>query len=43
MAAEHDVRGFAEDPKGILDKINIVEMLNPVARGFRTLKITSKP
>jgi len=42
MAAEHDVRGFAEDSKGILDKINIVEMLNPVARGFRTLKIIPK-
>jgi hypothetical protein len=39
MAAEHDVRGFAEDSKGILDRINIAEMLNPVARGFRTLKI----
>jgi hypothetical protein len=42
MAAEHDVRGFAEDTKKTLDKINIAEMLNPVARGFRTLKITPK-
>jgi len=42
MAAEHDVRGFAEDSKGILDKINLVETLNPVARGFRTLKIIPK-
>ena len=42
MAAEHDVRGFAEDSRGILSKINIVEMLNPVARGFRTLKIIPK-
>jgi len=42
MAAEHDVRGFAEDPRGILGKINIMEMLNPVARGFRTLRITPK-
>jgi hypothetical protein len=42
MAAEHDVRGFAEDSKSVLGKINIVELLNPVARGFRTLKITPK-
>jgi hypothetical protein len=42
MAAEHDVRGFAEDSRGILSKINIVELLNPVARGFRTLRITPK-
>ena len=43
MAAEHDVRGSAEDSKGILDKIDILEMLNPVARGFRTLRIAPKP
>jgi hypothetical protein len=42
MAAEHDVRGFAEDSTEVLGKINIAEMLNPVARGFRTLKITPK-
>ena len=42
IAAEHDVRGYAEDEKGILKKVNITEMLNPCARGFRTLKITSK-
>lgn len=40
MAAEHDVRGSAEDSNKILGKVNIVEMLNPIARGFRTLKIT---
>lgn len=40
MAAEHDVRGFAEDKNGILAKAKIAELLNPVARGFRTLKIT---
>ncbi len=39
MAAEHDVRGYAEDSKAILEKVNITEMLNPYARGFRTLKI----
>lgn len=42
MVAEHDVRGFAEDTEGMLKKVNINEMLNPVARGFRTLRITPK-
>ena len=42
ITAEHDVRGHAEDKQGLLKKVNIMEMLNPVARGFRTLKITSK-
>jgi hypothetical protein len=42
MVAEHDVRGLAEDPKEMSKKVNINEMLNPVARGFRTLKITPK-
>ncbi len=42
MAAEHDIRGCAEDTKKILKKVNIVEMLNPCARGFRALKITPK-
>jgi hypothetical protein len=40
MAAEHDVRGYAEDKGEMLKKINVTEILNPVARGFRTLKIT---
>jgi len=39
MSAEHDVRGYAEDTLGILNKVNIVETLNPCARGFRALKI----
>jgi hypothetical protein len=42
IAAEHDVKGYAEDEKEILKKVNITEMLNPVARGFRALKITPK-
>ena len=42
MPAEHDIRGYAEDTKEILEKVNISELLNPVARGFRTLKITPK-
>ncbi|MBS7621990.1 hypothetical protein KEJ32_07775, partial [Candidatus Bathyarchaeota archaeon] len=42
MAAEHDVRGYAEDVEEILKRVNIVEMLNPFARGFRILKISLK-
>jgi len=42
MDAEHDVRGYAEDTKEILKKVNITEMLNPCARGFRILKINPK-
>ena len=43
MAGEHDIRGFAEDKQESLKKVNISEMLNPVARGFRILKIGLKP
>jgi hypothetical protein len=43
MAGEHDIRGFAKDSQDSLKKVNIAEMLNPVARGFRTLKIGPKP
>jgi hypothetical protein len=42
MAGEHDIRGFAEDKEGFLKKVNITEMLNPVARGFRILRISPK-
>lgn len=42
MAAEHDVRGFAEDSEEVLKKVNITEFLNPIARGFRALKINPK-
>jgi hypothetical protein len=42
MAAEHDVRGYAEDVLGVLSKVNIVETLNPCARGFRALRIKPK-
>jgi hypothetical protein len=42
ITAEHDVRGFAEDSKENLTKVNIAEMLNPCARGFRVLRITPK-
>jgi hypothetical protein len=40
MAAEHDVRGYAECPGETLNKVNIVETLNPCVRGFRALRIT---
>lgn len=40
IGSEHDVKGYAEDRKGILGKVSIVEMLNPRARGFRILRIT---
>jgi hypothetical protein len=42
MAAEHDVRGFAECEEGTLGKVDIVETLNPCARDFRALRITPK-
>lgn len=42
MAAEHDLRGYAEDETGVLSKVNMVETLNPSARGFRALRIKPK-
>ena len=42
MPAEHDVRGYAEDTGEVLKKVNITEVLNPVARGFRALGISPK-
>jgi hypothetical protein len=42
MAGEHDIRGFAEDQGQSLKKVSITEMLNPVARGFRILKVSPK-
>lgn len=42
ITAEHDVRGHAEDTQEILKKVNIMEMLNPTARGFRILEINPK-
>jgi hypothetical protein len=42
MPSEHDVRGYAEDSEEILKKVNIAELLNPSARGFRALKIAPK-
>jgi hypothetical protein len=42
ISAEHDVTGSAEDEKGVLKKVEIREMLNPSARGFRLLEINPK-
>jgi hypothetical protein len=42
MPAEHDVRGDAEDKGEVLKKVNLTEVLNPVARGFRALRISPK-
>lgn len=42
IEAEHDIRGFATDESGVLKKVNISEMLNPIARGFRALRIEPK-
>ncbi len=42
IEAEHDVRGYANDLAGVLEEVTLIEMLNPVARGFRTLKIKPK-
>jgi hypothetical protein len=39
IANEHDVRSFAVDSAGILTKVKLSETLNPIARGFRALKI----
>jgi hypothetical protein len=42
IEAEHDIRGYAEDKKNLLSKVNLIEMLNPVARGFRAINIKPK-
>jgi hypothetical protein len=39
IANEHDVRGFGVDTLGVLTKVKLSETLNPVAKGFRALKI----
>jgi hypothetical protein len=42
MEAELEVKGYAKDTQKILVKVDIAEMHNPVARGFRALRITPK-
>jgi len=42
ITAEHDVRGSAEDSREILKRVHTTEILNPIVRGFRALKITPR-
>jgi len=42
LPAEHDVAGYAKDEDRILEKVQLSEMPNPCARGFRLLEITPK-
>jgi hypothetical protein len=42
MEAEHEIRGYASDTQNSLSDVNITEMQNPTARGFRALKIEPK-
>jgi len=42
MPAEHDVVGHAKDENKILEKVHLVEMPNPSARGFLLLEIVPK-
>ncbi|MFP3985011.1 MAG: DUF4152 family protein [Candidatus Bathyarchaeia archaeon] len=42
IAAEHDVVGYAEDDQSFLKGVQIREILNPCARGFRALKIVPR-
>jgi len=42
MSAEHDVTGYAKDETKVLEKVQLSEMPNPCARGFRLLEINPK-
>ncbi len=42
LPAEEDVRGHAEDKEQALQKVEITEMPNPRARGFRLLEVVPK-
>ncbi|MCW4052153.1 MAG: DUF4152 family protein [Candidatus Bathyarchaeota archaeon] len=39
IPAEHDVIGYAGDQLELLNEVDVSELLNPCARGFRALKI----
>jgi len=41
LPAEHDLTGYAKDENKVLEKVQMTEMPNPCARGFRLLEITS--
>lgn len=42
IPAEHDVTGYAGDQLELLKEVDVCELLNPCARGFRALKIVLK-
>jgi hypothetical protein len=42
IQGEHDLRSYAVDEEGLFRKVKFSETLNPIARGFRALKITPK-
>jgi hypothetical protein len=42
MPAEHDIVGYSKDENRLLEKVQLNEMPNPCARGFRTLEINPK-
>ena len=42
IEGEHDIRGFGMDTKDVLTKVKLTETLNPVARGYRAIKIKPK-
>jgi hypothetical protein len=42
LPAEQDLTGYAKDENKILQNVQIVEMPNPCARGFRLLEIKPK-
>ena len=42
IPCEHDVYGYAVDVEGVLNSVSLVDMPNPVVRGFRMVKISPK-
>jgi hypothetical protein len=42
LPAEHDLAGYAKDENHVVDKVQMTEMPNPIARGFRMLEIAPK-
>ena len=42
MPAEHDLTGYAKDENKILERVQLTEMPNPCARGFRLVEISLK-
>jgi len=42
LPAEHDMRGYAKDENQDLIKVQMTEMPNPIARGFRLLQISAR-